>query len=154
MELPQTTEWALHCCWLLAHSDGTPVARRRLAEFFVLPEPYLAKMLKSLVNGGVLGSVPGVFGGYHLARPAADISVLDVVQSISGRQDMFRCAEIRQRGPMARTAAQCRRPCGIAAVMHQADTAWRATLAAITIADLIADTAKASADRIAVWLGQ
>jgi DNA-binding IscR family transcriptional regulator len=96
--------------------------------------------------------VPGVFGGYQLARPAADITVLDIVQSVSGRQDMFRCAEIRQRGPMALTAAQCRRPCRIAAVMHEADTAWRGALAAITIADLIADTPKPSADRIADWL--
>jgi hypothetical protein len=39
MELPQTVEWALHCCWLLAQTDGSPVPRRRLAEFFALPEP-------------------------------------------------------------------------------------------------------------------
>jgi DNA-binding IscR family transcriptional regulator len=36
--------------------------------------------------------------------------------------------------------------------MHEADTAWRGALSAITIADLIADTPKPSADRIADWL--
>ena len=69
MELPQTVEWALHCCWLLAQTDGSPVPRRRLAEFFDLPEPYLAKLLKALVAAGVLTSVPGVNGGYRLGRP-------------------------------------------------------------------------------------
>ena len=77
MELPQTVEWAVHCCWLLAQTDGSPVPRRRLAEFFDLPEPYLAKLLKALVGAEVLSSVPGVNGGYRLARPAGQITVLD-----------------------------------------------------------------------------
>src|ERR1700684_93964 len=68
MELPQTIEWAVHCCWLLAQTDGSPVPRRRLAEFFDLPEPYLAKLLKALVAAEVLASVPGVTGG-HRRRP-------------------------------------------------------------------------------------
>lgn len=153
MKLPQSTEWALHCCWLLAQSDGAPLARRRLAEFFDLPEPYLAKVLKSLVEARVLDSVPGAAGGYRLSRPPAKISVLDVVQAVSGGDDAFRCAEIRQRGPVALTRAQCRTPCRIASVMAGAEEAYRASLASTSIADLIADTSPPSADRVRRWLG-
>ena len=102
MELPQTVEWAVHCCWLLAQTDGSPVPRRRLAEFFDLPEPYLAKLLKALVAAEVLASVPGVNGGYRLARPASQITVLEVVRGVNGHTAMFHCAEIRQRGPVDR----------------------------------------------------
>lgn len=153
MSLPPSTEWALHCCWLLAQSDGTPVARRRLAEFFDLPEPYLAKVLKSLVNAHVLQSVPGNAGGYRLARPASKIRVLDVVEALSGTERTFRCAEIRQRGPVGLSREQCRTPCRIAAVMDDAENAYRDSLAKTTLGDLVADTSKPSADRVIRWLG-
>jgi Rrf2 family protein len=153
MELPQTVEWAVHCCWLLAQTDGTPLTRRRLAEFFDLPEPYLAKLLKALVAAEVLASVPGVNGGYRLARPPEQITVLDVVRGVNGHTTMFHCAEIRQRGPVGLTAAQCRQPCGIAKVMYEAELAWRDSLAAATVADLIENAAGVSADRAARWLG-
>jgi Rrf2 family protein len=153
MELPETVEWAVHCCWLLAQTDGSPVPRRRLAEFFDLPEPYLAKLLKALVAADVLISAPGVNGGYRLARPAAQITVLDVVRGVNGHATMFHCAEIRQRGPVGLAADQCRQPCGIAKVMYGAELAWRNALAAATVADLIENAAGVSADRAARWLG-
>lgn len=154
MELPQTVEWALHCCWLLAHTDGSAaLPRRRFAEFFDLPEPYLAKVLKSLVAGDVLVSVPGVAGGYRLARPAERITALEVVQAVAGHAAMFHCSEIRQRGPVGLTAEQCRRPCGIAKVMHAAEFAWRDALARTTVADLAENAAAASEQRAARWLG-
>ena len=153
MELPQTVEWALHCCWLLAQTDGSPVPRRRLAEFFDLPEPYLAKLLKALVAAEVLTSVPGVNGGYRLARPAGQVTALDVVRAVNGHTAMFHCAEIRQRGPVGLTAGQCLQPCGIAKAMYNAELAWRNALAAVTVAGLTENAADVSADRAARWLG-
>jgi Rrf2 family protein len=153
MELPASTEWALHCCWLLAQSDGTPLARRRLAEFFDLPEPYLAKVLKQLVSASVLSSTPGVSGGYQLSRPAADISVLDIVEAVSAGNRIFRCAEIRQRGPVGLTARQCRTRCRIASVMDDAEAAYRARLASSTLAELTTNISKHSADRVVRWMG-
>jgi Rrf2 family protein len=154
MMLAETVEWAEHCCWLLAQTDGTsPLARREFAEFFDLPEPYLAKVLRMLVAGGVFVSVPGANGGYRLGRPAAEVTVLEVVQAVGGDEAMFRCSEIRQRGPVGLAAAQCKKPCGIAKVMHSAELAWRNELAATTVADLIGNTPSASARRAARWLG-
>jgi Rrf2 family protein len=154
MELPQGVEWAMHCCWLLAQSDGSaPLPRRRLAEFFELPEPYLAKVLKQLVAAGILDSVPGAAGGYRLALPPEQISALAVVTAVDGGHGMFRCAEIRQRGPVPLSAAQCAQPCGIAKVMHGAELAWRAELARTSIADLVASAQPASEERAAEWLG-
>jgi Rrf2 family protein len=101
----------------------------------------------------VLASVPGVNGGYRLARPPEQITVLDVVRGVNGHTTMFHCAEIRQRGPVGLTAAQCRQPCGIAKVMYEAELAWRDSLAAATVADLIENAAGVSADRAARWLG-
>lgn len=152
--MPQTVEWALHCCWLLAQTDGTAaLSRRRLAEFFDLPEPYLAKLLQQLSTGGILRSVPGVNGGYRLARAAETISALDVVQAVQKDSAAFHCAEIRQRGPVGLTSEQCTRPCGIAAVMHRAELAWRSALAGTTVTDMVTAAPPASQQRAARWLG-
>src|SRR5579875_2565563 len=130
MRLPEGVEWALHSAWLLALvPDDGALPARRLAEVYDLPQPYLAKILKSLVSAGVLTAVSGPRGGFRLARVPEEISVLDIVEALEGRTQVFRCAEIRQRGPAPLTGEACRRPCGIATVMYDAETEWRAGLA-------------------------
>ena len=56
---------------------------------------------------------------------------------MEGPGPLFCCTEIRQRGPVPLTGAACRKPCGIAQVMRQAERAWRQELASTTIADLV-----------------
>ncbi|WP_354570280.1 Rrf2 family transcriptional regulator [Glaciihabitans sp. UYNi722] len=154
MELPRIAEWALHCCWLLAQTEeGRPLPRRKLSEFFDLPEAYLAKVLAMLTSAELLMSTPGARGGYRLARPAGEITALQIVQAVDGRHTFFHCAEIRQRGPVGLTAEQCTRPCGIARVMHEAELAYRDQLALTTLSDLIGGAPPASQQRAASWLG-
>lgn len=154
MELPQTVEWALHCCWLLAQApDDEALTTRRLAEFYGLPEPYLAKLLKALTNANVLTARSGSRGGYRLARDPAQITALDVVTAVDGQRPIFRCAEIRQNGPVGLTPAQCRHTCGIASLMHRAEHAWREQLATTNLADLLMDSsATGSTARVTRWL--
>lgn len=138
MKLSQGVEWGLHCVLLLAQLPADAAARRaELAGHHGLPEPYLAKHLHALVRAGVLHAVSGPRGGYRLARAAGDITVLDVVEAIDGTNGTFVCQEIRQRGTGALSAQQCRRPCLINAVMTDADRAWRDSLRAVTVADLV-----------------
>lgn len=153
MRLPEGVEWALHSAWLLALvPDGGALPARRLAEFYDLPQPYLAKVLTSLVSAGLLDASSGPRGGFRLARAPAQISVLDVVEAMEGRTQVFRCAEIRQRGPVPLTGEACRRPCGIAKVMYDAEQEWRAALARSTVADLVAGSGPASIERASAWL--
>jgi Rrf2 family protein len=109
----------------------------RLAEFHDVPPAYLAKHLQALSKAGIIESVPGPKGGYRLARPAAEITVLDVVEAVEGRTDAFDCTEIRQRGPAAVDPSCYRRPCGIALTMYRAEAAWRAELRKETIASIV-----------------
>ena len=133
-------EWALHCCTVLAalpSDQALPAAR--LAEYHEVPPAYLAKHLQALTAAGIARSVPGPRGGYRLARPPAEVSVLDVVLAVEGDDRAFRCSEIRQRGPAAGGRELYRRPCGIARTMWQAEDAWRAELAATSIGDLLVE---------------
>jgi Rrf2 family protein len=152
MRLSEGVEWTVHCCVLLATvPDGTCLPGSRLAEFHGVPGPYLAKHLQALTRGGVLESVPGPRGGYRLAQPPADISVLAVVEAIDGPEPAFTCSEIRRRGPAGGLPArEYPRPCGIHALMNRADDVWRRELAATSIADLALEVARTASPRAAV----
>jgi Rrf2 family protein len=153
MRLPEGVEWALHCVWLLTFTrDGEALPARRLAEFYDLPQAYLAKLLKALARGGVLCASSGPRGGFRLARPPGEITVAAVVAAVEGQGPLFRCMEIRQRGPAPLTGAACQTPCGIARVMRRAESAWRQELAATTIADLAEASGVGAATRVGAWL--
>jgi Rrf2 family protein len=138
MRLGEPVEWALHCTTVVALvPDGGAIPASKLAEFHGVPAAYLAKALQSLSRAGIVESVPGRHGGYRLARPPAEITLLDVVEAVEGRDSSFRCTEIRKRGP-ARVSARLYAPvCAIAEAMYRADEAWRAELRRTTVADLL-----------------
>lgn len=138
MKLSQGIEWGVHCATLLALAPaGKAIRRDGLAGHYGLPETYLAKHLQAMARAGVLHAVTGPKGGYRLNRPAGQITVLDVVEAIEGTAAPFVCQEIRQRGTGALAPEQCTKPCAINALMSEADNAWRASLRAVTIADLV-----------------
>ncbi|HET6193736.1 MAG TPA: Rrf2 family transcriptional regulator, partial [Trebonia sp.] len=99
---------------------------------------YLAKQLQSLVRAGVLTAVTGPRGGFRLARPADQITMLQVVEAVDGGSPFYTCNEIRQKGRAASPPEQCREACGLAAKMAEAEAAWRQSLRTVTIADIVA----------------
>lgn len=125
----------MHCCVVLTAADQ-PVPAARLAALHQVSPTYLAKQLQLLSRAGLVRSVQGKSGGYVLTRSPEEITMLDVVEAIEGTSSTFVCTEIRQRGPMATPPEACTAPCGIARAMHDADRAWRASLRAVSIADL------------------
>jgi Rrf2 family protein len=132
-------EWALHSCLEMAWASPDPVTASRLAELHDLPTAYLNKQLQQLARAGVVSSTPGRGGGFVLSREPADLSLLEIVEAIEGEQGGFRCAEIRQRGPLAAPPEACRTPCELASVMYRAEAAWRAVLAKTRLADIVTE---------------
>src|SRR5262245_57401725 len=138
MRMSDGVEWGVHVCTLLAAvppDRALPAAK--LAEYHGVPAAYLAKHLQSLARAGVLETVKGPRGGYRLARAAAEITVLDVVEAIDGEEPAFRCSEIRRRGPAAVPARMYTHPCGIHRTFTEADDVWRNELRRTSIADLV-----------------
>ncbi|MFJ6676375.1 RrF2 family transcriptional regulator [Actinosynnema sp. NPDC091369] len=140
MKLPVSTEWVLHCATTLAQLEpGATASAAQLAAYYDLPAPYLAKQLQALVKAGVLAATTGPRGGFRLARPAAEITLLQVVEAVDGASSPYECQEIRQRGRGALPAEDCRDACVLAAKMADAHAAWRRTLAADSLADVLAE---------------
>jgi Rrf2 family protein len=157
MRLSEGVEWGLHCAVLLAvMPPETALPTSRLAEYHGVPVAYLAKHLQAMSRAGILAAGPGRGGGYRLARPPADVSVLDVVEAVDGDDPAFKCLEIRRRGPAAVPGREYRTMCGIHRVMVEADAAWRAELIRTSVADLAAGVAKDASpkmiEKFGTWL--
>ena len=139
MRLPESTEWVLHAVASLAQlEERASASAAQLAEHFDVPAAYLAKQLQSLVRAGVLHATTGPRGGFRLARPPAEITMLDVVEAVDGRTAFYQCNELRQRGRGGSPPEQCRKTCGIAARMYAAEAAYRDSMAGVTIAEIVA----------------
>lgn len=93
MQFSKSTDYALHALLHLGHSERhNNVGIKELSRTLGVSESYLSKIMSKLRQDGIVRAVPGVNGGYELARPADQISYLDVIQVIEGRQQWFECS--------------------------------------------------------------
>lgn len=63
----------------------------RIAKITGLSENYLAQLAISLKNGGLLVGVSGKKGGYHLARPANQIRIAEIIEAVIGPINLTEC---------------------------------------------------------------
>ncbi|MFQ5689269.1 MAG: RrF2 family transcriptional regulator [Gemmatimonadota bacterium] len=88
-----TCEYAIRALTYLAQRPpGRLSLLGDIAEACDLPRPFLGKILQDLVRHGFLRSSRGPSGGYGLAYPPAEITVLQIKQVFDGLEDLERCA--------------------------------------------------------------
>jgi Rrf2 family protein len=158
MRLGVGVESMLHSCVLLAllpKEKSLPAAK--LAEYHDVPAAQMAKQLQALSAAGVLVSARGrAGGGYQLARPAEQISLLEIVDAVEGHEPVFRCTNVRFRGPCATAPEKYGPMCPITSAMREVEQAWRDALQAKTIADLVMSSFEDAVPEVAtssmVWL--
>ena len=130
-----SVEYAIHgLTWLIGNDQA--MSSRDIAEVQGISPSFLAKIFPKLEKAGIVAASDGVRGGYRLARPADEITFLDIVDAVEGPKPLFDCQEVRERcalfggnAPGWATAGTC----AIHAVMLQAEKAMRDALAAQTL---------------------
>ena len=113
----------------LARHEGDRRKAREIAGEMDIPHRYLTQILASLVQQGLLDAVAGPTGGYTLARRAADITLLEVVEAAEGPIKLEQC--VLRGGP-----CEWEDSCPIHVPWARAQNALAAQLAATTFADL------------------
>lgn len=131
MQFSKSTDYALHALIHLGNSERfNNVGIKELSSTLGVSESYLSKIMSKLRQDGIVRAVPGVNGGYELARPADQITFFDVIQVIEGRQQLFECSNSssRQHQLLAEEGAaqqEQKRPerneCLVEKVMHGAE---------------------------------
>jgi Rrf2 family protein len=79
----QTAEYALRVVVHLASLEGKAATMRQIAKATVIPEGYLAKVIQGLGRARLVLSQRGLYGGSILARAPDEITVYDVIESVS-----------------------------------------------------------------------
>jgi Rrf2 family protein len=77
-------DYALRAAIELAAAAPAQIKGERLAAVQSIPHKFLENILADLRNGGIVASQRGAEGGYRLARPAAEITVADVIRVVEG----------------------------------------------------------------------
>lgn len=75
------------------HCGGGRVSASELAAETALPAPTVQKLVSRLTAAGLLRSVRGAGGGLQLARPAAAITLADIVEAVEGPIALAACME-------------------------------------------------------------
>ena len=140
LRLSKKADYALIALSYMAAPGQRPVvSAREMAERHDVPLELLAKVLQRLVQRGLLTSVQGINGGYRLARPAAEMSVAQVVEAIDGPLTLTACADASDDPCMQYAKCNIRDP------LHRIRERIAGALIACSVAELAADAAAPAA---------
>src|SRR5208283_4025877 len=83
LRLSKLTDYAVVVLVRLSHAD-TVQTSPGIAASIGIPEPTVAKVLKTLAAGGLVTSQRGAHGGYRLLRQLAAIPIAEVIAAVDG----------------------------------------------------------------------
>lgn len=83
---------------LAVYSETEPVSIQSIADRQKISEGYLEQLMAKLKKAGLVISIRGASGGYRLAKPAAEISVGDVLRALEGDLRAVTCSAAEGEG--------------------------------------------------------
>lgn len=140
MKLGKLTDYAIavmaqlarHAANASAGADGVALSAAALSAETGVPEPTVAKVLKTLSRGQLLDSARGVSGGYRLARDARQITVAEIIEVMDGPIAIVSCVEPASEEGGCTVAHRC----GVRSKWAPVNDAIRQALLAVTLADM------------------
>jgi Rrf2 family protein len=95
MQITHQADYAIRAVMYLSKLESNQrAATSQVAKEQSIPPSFLAKIISQLSIAGLLHTSRGARGGVMLARPAQDISLLDVVEAIDGPISLNECASV------------------------------------------------------------
>ena len=135
MHLLAQEEYGLRCLLQVARADvRTPLTIPQISRAEGLSTEYTGKLMRALRQGGLVISTRGAGGGYHLARPADQITPWDLIQSLGGSffPDGFCDTHPGQLRDCVHTPS-----CEVRTLWTNVEEAVQQVLRSVTLADLI-----------------
>ncbi|MEJ7652827.1 MAG: Rrf2 family transcriptional regulator [Chloroflexia bacterium] len=84
MQITAKVDYALRAAIELAAGSPGPVKGEHISEAQHIPIKFLENILLELKHAGLVRSQRGAAGGYWLARPAAEVTLADVIRAVEG----------------------------------------------------------------------
>ena len=133
--LKREESYAVHALLYVASHPGAPAAR--IAEDLELPRDFLAKVLRRLGKAGFVRNHPGRSGGVHLSVDLATLSLLDVLEAVSGPMVVDTCQTLLNCPTQKRTGR-----CALNGAWMSVCTQVRAAFGEVRLDRLVAAQAK------------
>ena len=131
MRLSSMADYAVvTMCAAARHCGASQVNAGQLARETGLPAPTVQKLVSQLVAAGLLRSTRGAGGGLRLARPAAAISLADIIEAMEGPISMTVC------GDSGRHSCTLEAACQMRPQWPQVNEAVRGALAQVSLTQL------------------
>ena len=131
LELTKRGDYAVRAMLALARSrDGGLLPARRIADSMGIPVRFLPQVLGDLQRGGFVEAELGRAGGYRLVRDPATVDLLSIIEAVEG--DSRRQSCVLRRGPCGNDDT-----CDVHDVFSAGQEALLATLASVTLQDLV-----------------
>ena len=113
--------------------DQQPVSKKRISEEEGISVDYIEQIIVPLKNAGLVYSVRGLRGGFHLSRTPEKISILDILLASEGSVSLVGCL-----------SARCKMmdSCVTQKVWREATTLLKNYFSDISLQDLLDDHAK------------
>jgi Rrf2 family protein len=92
MQITRETDYAIRCVYYLSGKKGGVTMVDEISKEMKIPNSFLAKILQKLGKASLVKSKRGVKGGFELARPPQEISLLEVIEAVQGPVAMNVCA--------------------------------------------------------------
>lgn len=136
MRVTTWAEYGVICALHLAkRASATPVTGRDIAAQERLPADYVEQILLRLRRAEVITSTRGARGGYTLARPAAEISLRDVIHASELETFDVHCIS----HPVEEDRCSASHNCSIRPVWMMLQRKIDDVLSSVTLADLLED---------------
>ena len=117
MNFSKTTSYAISVLSFLADHESERYSAKRLHEELEIPWPHLRQLLTNLSKSGFIKSEQGRNGGFTLQKPADQITLAKIVDSVEGLNVFSTCIMGFQKCPFNHTCA-----------MHEVWTASRESI--------------------------
>ena len=145
LRVTKLTDYASVVLTVLASDPAAVLSASELAERAGLEVPTVAKQLKPLAQAGLVEGFRGANGGYKLARDAADISLVEIVEAMEGPLGMTECSV---------HAGQCgiEDSCGVRANWRRINDVVADALRGVSLAQMLGPMPPAPRKGIAVQL--
>ena len=130
LRITRLTDYGFILLAKMCEDESSLQNAKDMSEELDIPLPTVSKVLKLLVQGNLLDSQQGSQGGYHLSKPAKEISAAEIIEVLEGPVSMTACC----------VTDGCDRNCAVSNSWQKVNAVIVNELKSVSLADMVADS--------------
>ena len=130
LRITRLTDYGFILLAKMCEDESSLQNAKDMSEELDIPLPTVSKVLKLLVQGNLLESQQGSQGGYHLSKPAKEISAAEIIEVLEGPVSMTACC----------VTDGCDRNCAVSKSWQKVNAVIVNELKSVSLAEMVADS--------------